>query len=59
MNKLKVLKGFRDKNTLEYYSKGDTFESKDTERIAFLVTEGFLDKSETKESKAKTKKSGK
>jgi hypothetical protein len=37
-----VLKPFIDKETQKGYSAGDTFESNDSKRVAFLVKEGYL-----------------
>ncbi len=42
MSKNIIIRAFIDKNTLVGYSEGDTYESNDSERIAFLVEEGFL-----------------
>lgn len=39
-----VIKPFIDKETLIGYSVGDTFESEDSERVSFLQTEGYLNK---------------
>ncbi|MFJ8268527.1 hypothetical protein [Peribacillus asahii] len=47
-----VLKRFIDKETQVGYSEGDTYESNDSERVAFLVGEGFL-KEEKEETKPK------
>jgi hypothetical protein len=37
-----VKKRFQDKFTKKVYSKGDSYEHKDADRIAFLVEQGFL-----------------
>ncbi|MEG7934981.1 hypothetical protein J0817_19820 [Bacillus mobilis] len=37
-----VLKAFIDKETQIGFSQGDTYESNDSERIAFLIEKGFL-----------------
>jgi hypothetical protein len=39
----KVLKAFIDKDTLNGYSEGNAYESKDLKRIAFLQNEGYLE----------------
>ena len=40
--KHKVLKSFIDKESLQGYNHGDTYESTNSERIAFLISEGFI-----------------
>lgn len=40
--KHKVLQSFIDKETLQGYNKGDMYESTNSERIAFLITSGFI-----------------
>jgi len=40
--KHKVLKSFIDKVSLVGYNEGNTYESKDSERIAFLVQEKYI-----------------
>ncbi|EEK75197.1 hypothetical protein bcere0007_3230 [Bacillus mycoides] len=42
MSKHLIIRAFIDKDTLLGYSEGDVYESKDTERIAFLRETGFL-----------------
>lgn len=37
-----VLNAFIDRETKVGYSKGDMYESNDSERIAFLIEKGFL-----------------
>jgi hypothetical protein len=37
-----VIKPFIDKETQKGYSEGDTYESNDSKRIAFLVKQGYL-----------------
>ncbi|MCM3444376.1 hypothetical protein [Metabacillus halosaccharovorans] len=40
----RVIKAFRDKETLKHYAKGDLYVSDDMERITFLLNEGYLEK---------------
>lgn len=40
--KHRVLKAFIDKKTFIGYNEGNTYESTDSERVAFLIEEGFL-----------------
>lgn len=42
MSKHSVISSFWDKDTIEHHVVGDVYESKDSERIAFLVDRGFL-----------------
>lgn len=44
----RVITRFQDKNTEKVYNKGDLYENKDSERVAFLVEKGFLDAAEVK-----------
>ncbi len=39
----KVIKMFQDKKTKKIYKVGDSYEHKDSKRIAFLVKEGYLE----------------
>lgn len=40
--KHRVLKSFIDKDSLQGYNEGDMYESTNSERITFLITEGFI-----------------
>ena len=40
--KHKVLKSFIDKTSLVGYNEGNTYESSDSERVAFLIEQGYL-----------------
>lgn len=40
--KHKVLKSFIDKTSLVGYNEGNTYESTDSERVAFLVDQGYI-----------------
>lgn len=40
--KHKVLKSFIDKTSLVGYNEGNTYESTDSERVAFLVEQGYI-----------------
>ncbi|MFD2870372.1 Rho termination factor N-terminal domain-containing protein [Kurthia populi] len=42
MMKYRVLKAFIDKKTFIGYNEGNTYESSDSERVAFLIEKGFL-----------------
>lgn len=42
MSKHLIIRAFIDKDTLLGYSEGDMYESNDSQRIAFLVEQGFL-----------------
>lgn len=46
----KVIVPFRDKTTKKRYEKGDTFQSDDAERIAFLISKGRLEQPLTEEA---------
>ncbi|CUB44129.1 hypothetical protein M3616_11245 [Bacillus velezensis] len=46
----KVIVPFRDKTTKKRYEKGDTFQSDDAERIAFLISKGRLEQPVTEEA---------
>lgn len=48
-----VLKPFIDKETLKGYSEGNTYESSDSKRVAFLVKEGYLQETPSKTRKQK------
>ncbi len=45
----KVIHRFRDKNSYQFYDKGDSYSHEDEERIAFLIEEGFLEGDQTNE----------
>ncbi|MDM5155849.1 hypothetical protein QUF88_19250 [Bacillus sp. DX1.1] len=49
MSKHLIISAFIDKDTLQGYSEGDVYESKDTERIAFLQEKRFLRVPESKQ----------
>ncbi|WML38700.1 hypothetical protein RCG19_16045 [Neobacillus sp. OS1-2] len=53
--KLVVIKSFIDKETQIGYNAGNTYESSDSERVAFLQSKGFLHSEPKKESKKKQK----
>ncbi|OLN21900.1 hypothetical protein BTO30_12440 [Domibacillus antri] len=62
MMKCLVLQTFIDKESGKGYYEGDTYESSDSKRVAFLVKEGFLGKppnkaQEKKETAKNTKES--
>ncbi|WP_434785843.1 hypothetical protein [Bacillus velezensis] len=46
----KVIVPFRDKTTKKRYEQGDTFQSDDSERIAFLISKGRLEQPVTEEA---------
>jgi hypothetical protein len=61
MSKFLVISAFQDKFTKVHYAKGSYYESNDSERVAFLQEEGFLDREPLEapvivESEVKTKK---
>lgn len=50
----KVISPFYDKeNNYIRYNEGDTYESNDSKRVAFLIEQGFLKESKPKGRKAK------
>lgn len=49
----KVVANFRDKESKKTYKKGDSYSSENKERIAFLITRGFIQ--EVKEKKSTNK----
>jgi len=45
MSDHKVITSFRDKESKKVYKKGDSYTHENANRIAFLMDEGFLEKS--------------
>jgi hypothetical protein len=57
---MKVIRPFLDKkNDNKPYRKGDSFNSEDEKRVAFLLEQGFLDGELPKEEPKKKKKAKK
>jgi hypothetical protein len=53
---MKVLKAFVDKDTRKGYNKGDTFVSKDSERVSYLAELGYIVKPKEEEKPQKKAK---